>query len=99
MMKMIVRGGGTKMEAGKTQPDAKFRAGGVTATVWQNRGEKGTYATVKLSRSYMDKDNSWKETNSFRESDIPKAALVLNEAYKYLQLNKGSKAVEMVAAV
>ncbi len=74
----------------KVQPETKFKAGSVTATVWQNKGEKGTYATVKLSRSYMDRDSSWKETNSFREGDIPKAELVLQEAYRYLQL-KGKK--------
>ena len=78
------------------KPETKFKAGGITATVWQNISEKGTYATVKLARSYMDKDKAWKETNSFRETDIPKAALVLQEAYKYLQL-KSNKEVTVAA--
>jgi hypothetical protein len=74
-------------------PEKKFRAGGVSATIWQNTSEKGTYATIKLSRSYLDKDKAWKETNSFKQADLPKAALVLNEAFKYLQLKgEGGKA-------
>ncbi|MFH1450977.1 MAG: hypothetical protein ABIF92_03275 [archaeon] len=75
-------------------PEKKFRAGGVSATIWQNTSEKGNYATVKLSRSYLDKDKAWKETNSFKQTDLPKAVLVLQKAYEYLQL-KGDGPKEM----
>ena len=69
------------------QPEKKFKAGSVAATVWQNEGKNGKYAMVKLSRTYRDKENNWKETNSFREADIPKAKLVLGKAYEHLQFN------------
>ena len=72
------------MEQVKVQPEMRFKAGGITATIWQNQGEKGPYATVKLSRSYKDRDSTWKETNSFREGDIPRATFVLNEAYRWI---------------
>jgi hypothetical protein len=75
----------------KNQPEMKFRAGAVTATVWQNKGVKdGTetsYSTVSLERSYKDKSDAWKSTSTLRIADLPKAALVLNKAYEYLVLN------------
>ena len=78
------------------QPEKKFRAGGVSATIWQNASEKGTYATVTLSRSYVDKDNNWKETSSYKVTDLPKVALVLAKAYEHLQLNKKAEQAQVV---
>ena len=70
------------------KPEKKFKAGSVEASVWQNEGKNGKYLVVKLSRNYMDKENNWKTTSSFRETDIPKAGLVLEKAYEYLQFNQ-----------
>ncbi|MBI4438663.1 hypothetical protein HY640_01900 [Candidatus Woesearchaeota archaeon] len=69
--------------AGKRLPEKKFRAGAVTATIWKNDTERGSYATVNMERSYKDGD-TWKSTSSLRLNDLPKAALVLNKAYEYL---------------
>ena len=68
------------------EPEKKFRAGGVSATVWINNTEKGVFPSIQLSRSYLDKQNNWKDTNCFKVGDIPKAVLVLGEAYRYLSL-------------
>lgn len=75
-----------------TMPKQKFKAGAIAATVWGNEtlkeGEVVTYSTVSLDRSYKDKKTGeWKQTNSLRVSDIPRATLVLNKAYEYLVLN------------
>jgi hypothetical protein len=78
-----LEGNGGKME---NKPEKKFRAGAVTATIWRNVSEKGSYGTVQLERSYMDKDNNWKSTGSFRLNDLPKASLVLQKAYEYLAI-------------
>jgi hypothetical protein len=76
----------------KNPPEMKFRAGALTATVWQNQGQKDgevtSYATVSLERSYKDKNNEWQTTNSMRINDLPRAALVLTKAYEYLVLNQ-----------
>ncbi len=70
---------------GPKMPDKKFKAGGVTATVWKGVSPKGaTYFNVQLGRSYKDKDNNWKTTSSFRESDVPKAVVLLQKAYEYV---------------
>jgi len=72
-------------------PEKKFRAGAVSATIWLNKGHKPTgeeteYRTISIERSYTDKEGNWKSTNSMRINDLPKARVVLQEAYKYLVL-------------
>lgn len=72
-----------------SKPIKKFRAGAVSAAVWENQGEKGSYATISLQRSYKDKEE-WKNTSSLRVNDLPKAMLVLNRAFAYLVLKEHS---------
>ncbi len=81
-------------------PEKKFRAGAISATVWKNDKQKATgetfsYHTISLERSYKDKAGNWKNAGSMRLQDLPKAALVLQEAYRYLTLN-GAQAEEVV---
>ena len=71
------------------QPEKKFRAGAIAATVWLNEGqgkdgEKRAYNTISFERSYKDKDGKWKSTNSLRINDLPRAVVVLNKAYEYI---------------
>lgn len=73
-------------------PEKKFRAGAISATVWKNESKKKTgeafaYHSVSLERGYKDQSGQWKSTNSFRVQDLPKATLVLQEAFKYIALN------------
>ncbi|RME52436.1 hypothetical protein D6783_04940 [Candidatus Woesearchaeota archaeon] len=77
----------------KNQPVKKFRSGALTATVWRNEtndtnGNVTEYSTVTFERSYKDKNDMWKTTNSLRVNDLPRAALVLQKAYEYLALQK-----------
>jgi len=71
-------------------PEKKFRAGVISATIWQNQGqskktgESTSYRTISLQRGYKDKNNQWQNTNSFRINDLPRAAVVLKQAYEYL---------------
>lgn len=70
------------------KPLKKFRAGSLSATVWENIGQKDgnavVFNTVSFERSYKGKDGNWQTTNSLRASDLPKAAMVLTKAYEYL---------------
>lgn len=75
----------------RKRPDKKFRAGAISATIWNNetkndKGELVEYQTISFARNYTDKDGNWKTTSSLRASDLPKAILVLNKAYEYLSL-------------
>jgi len=74
-------------------PEKKFRAGGISATVWLNRSNKPTgenieYRTISIERAYTDKDGKWQSTNSLRIGDLPKAGVVLAKAYEFLVLNE-----------
>lgn len=78
-------------EPGQGGPERKFRAGAISATVWKNErlkqnGESFTAHTVSLERSYKDKSGQWKSTSSFRPQDLPKARLVIDEAFKFISL-------------
>ena len=75
------------------KPEAKFRAGSVTATVWNNEGigKDGmpkAFSSVAFDKSYKDKDGVWKTTKSLYVQDIPKAMLVLSKAYEHLALRE-----------
>jgi len=76
----------------KNMPEKKFSTGAISATVWKNArvGKDGKVfetRTVNLQRRYTDKSGKWQSTNSLRLNDLPKAALVIEEAFKYLVMS------------
>lgn len=76
----------------KNQPEKKFSTGAISATVWKNvrtgkDGKAFETRSVSLERRYADKDGNWHTSHALRLGDLPKAALVLEEAYKYLVLS------------
>lgn len=78
-------------EAKNNLPEKKFSIGGISATVWRNEkvnseGQPVSFRTVSFEKSYKDKQGEWKGTNTLRSNDLPKAALVLNKAYEYIQM-------------
>ena len=46
-------------------PEARFKAGAITATVWKNEQQadnnKFAYFSVSMDRSYKDKQGNWKK--------------------------------------
>jgi len=69
------------------KPEKKFRAGTVTATVWENESKEGKiYSTVSFEKGYKDAEGAWKSTNKLSTSDLPKAMVVLGKAYEHLAL-------------
>lgn len=69
-------------------PEKKFSAGAITATIWKNKGKRKDgvefeFHTVNVERNYKDGEE-WKKTNSHRLNDLPRVALVANQAFKYL---------------
>ena len=74
-------------------PEKKFRAGAVSATVWNNKGQKpngeeSEYKTISIERSYTDKAGKWQSTNSLRITDLPKPQVVLQKAYEHVVLQE-----------
>lgn len=83
----------------KNKPVKKYRAGAVSATVWNNQGKQEdgkefSYSTISLERSYKDRAGAWQTTNSLRINDLPRAEVVLHQAYEFLVLNKDGEAEE-----
>ena len=84
------------------QPEKKFRAGAISATVWLNQGQNKTtgetteYRTISLQRGYKDKKDQWQNTNSFRINDLPRAALVMKQAYEFLVTAQQDLTTEMI---
>lgn len=73
------------------QPEKKFVAGSINATIWKNVSQKDgkdfSFETISLTRNFKDKNGDWKSTGTFRLNDLPKAELVLKKAYEYLAFN------------
>jgi hypothetical protein len=74
----------------KTKPVAKFKAGAITATVWENKGtdkktgQEYTIPSVGLERSYKDQQGEWQKTGALRTNDLPRAILVLGKSFDFL---------------
>ncbi|PIN80153.1 hypothetical protein COV11_04520 [Candidatus Woesearchaeota archaeon CG10_big_fil_rev_8_21_14_0_10_30_7] len=72
------------------QPEKRFQAGAISATVWKNTqqkdGKEFDFFSVSLQRSYKDQAGAWKHTTSLRSNDVPKAKLVLDKAWEFLEL-------------
>ena len=72
------------------QPEKKFRAGAISATVWLNQGqskktgETTSWRTISLQRGYKDKNDQWQNTTSMRVNDLPRVILVMRQAYEHL---------------
>jgi hypothetical protein len=76
---------GEKMAGQK--PVAKFRAGQVSAALWENEitvknGGKATMLKATVQRRYRDKDGTWKSSGSFSRNEIPLAIYCLQKAFE-----------------
>lgn len=70
------------------KPIVKYSIGTINVAVWENKkNEGGTFNTVTINRRYKDKEE-WKNSNSLRLNDIPKAIMALNKAYETLSLKQ-----------
>ena len=71
------------------RPEKTFRCGPITASIWAEtktvNGEMVKFYSISIDKAYKNGDE-WKHTNSFAAEDLPKVALVANEAYKYIRL-------------
>ena len=81
----------------KDMPVKKFKAGAITATVWNNseknnEGKDFMWYTVSICRIYtLDNGKTWKQTDSYRINDLPKVSLVSATAYEYLAMMEKTK--------
>ena len=67
-------------------PIAKFRAGQVSAALWENEiqtgGRTATILKATIQRRYRDTDGNWKSSTSFSRNEIPLAIHCLQKAFE-----------------
>lgn len=67
-------------------PIAKFRAGQVSAALWENEIQTGgrtvTILKATIQRRYRDADGNWKSSTSFSRNEIPLAVHCLRKAFE-----------------
>jgi hypothetical protein len=70
------------------KPVAKFRAGQVSAAIWENditvNGKKAVMLKASVERRYKDKDGQWKSSNSFSRNEIPLAVYCLQKSFEHI---------------
>ena len=70
------------------QPVAKFKAGQVSAAIWENtasvKGKTVSVLKASVQRRFMDKDGQWKSTASFGRNEIPLAIYCLEKCFEHI---------------
>ena len=69
------------------KPIAKFKAGMVSAAIWENpievKGKTVTMLKATVQRRYKDnKSGDWKSSQSFSRNEIPMAIYCLQQAFE-----------------
>lgn len=67
-------------------PIHKIKIGLIEVAIWEQQGDKGNFLTFSHQRSYVDNDNNWKQTQSYRKTDIPQLQMALTKALEYAEL-------------
>ena len=91
----IVALGGRKMAGQK--PVAKFKAGQVSAAIWENEitaqnGHKVSVLKTTVERRYKDRYGNWKSGGSFSRNEIPLAIYCLEKAFEKMVTTQEDKA-------
>ena len=69
------------------KPVAKFKAGQVSAALWENEvttktGRKVTVLKATMERRYKDRDGQWKSSGSLGRNEIPLAIYCLQKCFE-----------------
>jgi hypothetical protein len=69
------------------KPVAKFKAGQVSAALWENEvttktGRKVTMLKATVERRYKDRDGQWKSSGSLGRNEIPLAIYCLQKCFE-----------------
>ena len=68
-------------------PIHKIKVGNVTINVWEQEGKDFTTQSFQIQKNYLDKDEKWQSTNSFKATELQLVIAACQEAirYKYLK--------------
>ena len=66
------------------KPLATFRHRKISAAVFENTGEKGTYFSVSVRKRYKPDEGDWQTTNSFQRDELPVLMELVRQAYAFI---------------
>ena len=77
----------------ENKPIKKFSSGLIQASIWSNTkkdddGKEETYNSVTFKKQYSTDGKIFKPTDSFLQSELPRAIAVLKKAYDYLSVKE-----------
>ena len=78
------------------RPEKRFKCGGCEVSIFENvittkDGKEMKAKKVSLQKWYKNSDGEWKSTSGLDTNDIPRARLLLDEAYKYIVFGGGTE--------
>lgn len=62
-------------------PASVIRDGNLKASIWENEGNKGTYFTTTIAKTYRDGNDKIRDTNVFNNSDLLRVSELARQAY------------------
>ena len=75
------------------RPVHKIRYGSVTATIWANNSMAGYFYNTTFKRVFRKPDETWSETDSFDDRDLPALAKAANDAHTWIHTAKSRATV------
>jgi hypothetical protein len=67
-----------------TAPAHKIRIGNISAIIWRNTGENGSWYSVQIKRGYKNGDDQWRDTDAMGYDDVLTAAKLLDQAHTWI---------------
>jgi hypothetical protein len=66
------------------RPEQNLRYGGLEAAIWRNQGEAGDFLNTTFTRHFRQGED-WRQTDSFREQDLPTLSKIAADAHTAIQ--------------
>lgn len=73
----------TTSKTQSTRKPIKLRDGAISAAIWANESEKGTFYSVTISRTYKEGE-IFRDINSYSGTELLKVARLASLAYDYI---------------
>lgn len=81
-------------ESFSNRPVANIRVGSVQASIWRNQTDGGAaFYSTTFKRSYKDKDDKWKDSDSYGPTDVLELVKAADLAHtKVIELQQQGRA-------
>ena len=79
----------------KQGPVKTFKAGAISASVWENEvdrdGRRVVRYSVTIEKRYRNRADEWQTSHTYFANDIPRLRLVLAKAYEYMAMRRDAQ--------